>query len=88
MVMGNKDKDKRNPIETEEQATVTITNEVNETPKVQSMYDNEYVNPSCAKEEKALSDDEIVESPEFNQEEIFEIIINEDIENNINITED
>ena len=87
VVTGNKDEDKSKEAETEEQTIEIVTNEVNKTPKLQSMDDNEYVNPSYAKDEEAISDDEIIESPEFDQVEIFESIVNEEFDNNIDITE-
>ncbi len=59
--MNNNDESKSNPAKNEEQTIETITNEVNEAPEIQSMYDNGDIgiDPSSANDMEVITHDTI-----------------------------
>lgn len=87
LVKGKQDEDNKSQTGTGENTIESVTSEINETSNIRSINDDEYLKNSHVNEDELISDNEIIESPDFNQEEISEIIVNENIENNIDITE-
>lgn len=85
--VSRKDEDKTQHAETERHKSEIVTSGANEAPKVQPMYDTEYENPSYSPDKVTISDDEIIESPEYEPEETLESNVNDVIEDNIDVAE-